>query len=356
MLVFTVSCIILLELFDKCTILAYNKGMNNLAKGIFMLDTQIGLSPLTLCALNELSSVILHRNQTGISDVSITSLAQWSRPLDAQYMQIGKTLFLSLKYSNGTRYLLEPFAEGCMDDDIINAANRFPDTSFITVSEQTKDKLLRLFGKKYLSFAMSNYSDYVYRVSDIASPDYINNLHSYFRKEYMRRLHAEKKLEFTEYRDTIPYDVKDFFEHSYRQIKSDDANLIGGEYVGAKYLLDNISRVKTARFGALRMDGKVIGAICIGRINADICDITFVKNDHETRGSSILILHYGLSRLAADYAYYNFQEDMGIPGLKSFKERLNPVRKISKYLVVPAHCGIDEYTLGKIGTANPTNI
>lgn len=77
--------------------------------------------------------------------------------------------------------------------------------------------------------------------------------------------------------------------------------------------------------GVLRVEGEPV-AFCIGtRFNSSIYLMLFQKSKPGFRDASIVLNHEFYQRHCREYEYINYSEDMGVEGLRKFKQMMHPV-------------------------------
>lgn len=291
--------------------------------------------PLTPETIAPFCGFLQRFNRWKLSDISITSLLLWAKPLDIRQTFIGETLFFSIRYTYGKRYLMQPVYESFSPGDIENALELYPGFGFITVSEDFCELMEKAFPRGFLRKPMPGMFDYVYECAPLGDDRFFSRIDKQrFRPSYLRRLIDENDVELRWLEEgRVDFDEK-LLGGFYDQINTQN-ELLTGEFSGISSLIEAKTAVPTARAGVLMFNGRPAGVIMCGRISDDMLDITFIKNDHRLRGSAPLLLHMAAAALKEECVYLNYQEDMGVESLRAYKQGLFPTCTLEKFELVP---------------------
>jgi hypothetical protein len=83
--------------------------------------------------------------------------------------------------------------------------------------------------------------------------------------------------------------------------------------------------------GAIRVEGKIVAVAIAQRLNQDTLVMHVLKADPNMPGLYQTINNEFLKRRAGNYTYVNFEQDLGIEGLRKSKQSYYPLRMIPKY-------------------------
>jgi len=94
-------------------------------------------------------------------------------------------------------------------------------------------------------------------------------------------------------------------------------------------------------YDALRVEGigvfveqKMISFIMYNSHCADTVICHFLKYDPTIKGACEIVVWELARMLVETYRYLNFEQDMGIPGLRHFKNSYNPVYKLASFMLI----------------------
>lgn len=106
-------------------------------------------------------------------------------------------------------------------------------------------------------------------------------------------------------------------------------NLNLSDYIPIKIIFDYFDKLDI-RGGTIRLHGKLI-AFSIGSATVgDTAFVHFEKTSHLIPGVNVAIIVFDLENLYTDAKYINREEDMGIEGLRTVKQSLNPSHMTKK--------------------------
>jgi hypothetical protein len=83
----------------------------------------------------------------------------------------------------------------------------------------------------------------------------------------------------------------------------------------------------------VRVDAKLVAFLLYNSHCADTVIGHFLKYDPTIKGACEIMVWELAQRLCATYRYLNFEQDMGIPGLRQFKSSYNPVEQLASWVL-----------------------
>jgi len=288
---------------------------------------------LTRNTLDEYASYVHFGKNYGLSDYSLVTMMLWTKPMLVKYAVLGETLFIRLTYISDKEFILLPFSKGDLERDLKQFIEMYPNFSFNTIPAELTGFFRTNYPDKYDIVEIPIYADYVYLTENISSCDFCEKIDHSFRPAYLHRMYDEHKIDFRVLNSTNVAEAKKFVAEAYGDVATQNEYL-RGEMLGIDYLFANYDIIPGCEAGILYIDNEPDGVIITGKISPDMYDISFIKNSHKIRGSAIILLHEAFSHFSGNCKYYNYQEDLGIPGLHRFKTSLGPVEQIKKYAVI----------------------
>ena len=180
----------------------------------------------------------------------------------------------------------------------------------------------------------SDSDEYVYKINDLASPKGKN--YADFRSKINRfnRLYPEHKFEYSDKKPNkntykkikALYEIwHDFDTESAKDSSNEDLAL-------QKYIESKNSYLNSANNYYLYYRNKLVAYAMVEIVNNSYAVGHFLKVNLNLSGASEYFIHKICETLIKDEVeYLNAQEDMGVLGLRDFKQRLRPTKMILAY-------------------------
>lgn len=221
--------------------------------------------------------------------------------------------------------------KSAIDNILCDAKNYGKKVIFNSITESSKDVLLKLCDGKFEVEDSNDLYEYVYNVEDLAylsGPKYYNKrneVKSFFRK-YEGRI-SIKKIE-----ESDVSSIKDVYKmwmdvseerNNNTQLKFENAELnIAFDYYNELGIIGL----------AVYIDNHMIGFIIGAKLNDEYVDAMIEKGDINYKGV-YRVLNSEFPKMCVDkYKYINLEEDLGIEGLRNMKLLYHPSHLIKKYV------------------------
>lgn len=207
---------------------------------------------------------------------------------------------------------------------------------FMTLTESAKDLVLGLFPEKFSAFYSRDYAEYIYTAESLITmsgchlKNKRNSVNNFFR-DYDGRIevarispeHIEMIRDFQgEWLDErLVYENNPLLELQLEQ--EDDA---------VQCALDDFFELGLSGI-VIFIDGELKGYMYGAPLSADCFDMISGKGSFDVPNISTVLKRECVRLCCESYSYVNFEEDLGIEGLRTMKTEYMPLRLIEKFIV-----------------------
>ena len=269
------------------------------------------------------------------SPVSMVSLAK--KYGDCVCVENGVLYTLRSRLCDDTyRVYLAPLggeAPGVMFGRILEDAAAYgKKVKFVTLTEKAAASLKEAFPDRFDYLENRDLAEYMISWRTMA--------------EFPGKLHARRRTEIrsfwrdygdrAEVREMTPADLDAVlaFAGYWFEVNSEthDEKALQLEMSGIRKQLAHFSRWRLSGT-VLRLDGRIIG-FCYGTKLNDTCyDVLIEKGVRDIPGVYRVLRQESTKLNVSPSSYINFEEDLGIPGLRKIKESYDPAFLLAKYIV-----------------------
>ncbi|NLY42843.1 MAG: DUF2156 domain-containing protein [Clostridiaceae bacterium] len=268
-----------------------------------------------------------------ISDYTFTSLLCWGEGMQIKYALYDGAVLLKYKYYDGLEYALMPL--GYKDlGKIVTALQKYfelnnAELRFALLSRRVAEEIENIFPNRFNLKPIEEQFDYIYTTRNfIEAQGSCNRTNRAKINRILRRYKVEYKKYTREYKNDI---LKFHRNWAQKRVSSYKYSFFANaEMLGLEKIMDYYDLIPT-RGGVLLLDGHFAGFGFGDRLNEKMCTLHNVKTTHDVNGSLFLFIRYFLANEYPDAEYMNFEDDMGLEGLRIAKKRLNFWGKIEKY-------------------------
>ena len=203
---------------------------------------------------------------------------------------------------------------------------------FVSLTQTHADFLEEAFPGLFEKACERDLAEYVYEVRTLAE---------FPGKDLSKRRSEIRKFwrEYGEKATVAPITEKDFDElltfsetWIYENEETHDKVALSRELRDIRKLIEHYDALHLTGT-VLRVEGKV-EAFCIGSaLNDQYYDIMIEKGVRDIPGVYRVLRAEDTKLRAASFAYMNYEEDVGVPGLRQLKESYGPARLLTKYVM-----------------------
>ncbi len=263
------------------------------------------------------------------ADYSFINLLIWNNLYEFSYKEEDNLLWLK----NRDNIYYPPLGDW-NSIDFTKIAKISQGISLYRVPEILKNILCTQFKENCIITEHEDDFEYLYNRDDLA------NLKG--NKYSKKRNHVNKyldnyELDYREFDNHISQDMKDeILELQEKWCKVNDCKyqeILFAEFVGTKYLFENIVKFPAIRGGALYHEGKLIAFTLGEKLDDKTFVVHFEKADANYQGVYQAINKFFILNTVKDYALINREQDLGLQGLRQAKHSYYPVDFIKKYTV-----------------------
>lgn len=260
------------------------------------------------------------------SDYNFANLFIWRRYDHPKLTKINGNLCILLEPEGGTPYFLPPVGENMIAETIEIICD------YLKMAPQLrmvpKNFVRRYFyGKKSFCCSLDrDNSDYIYRVSDLI---FLRGKKYDGKRNWIKRFLRNFSAEYSPLGKNL---LSSGFELIQAWAKGRSSPLLKYELEAIEEGLNNLERLKL--IGRAILISKKVEALMIGgKINSEMAVVYIQVANREISG----LPQYFHQRFAAEellsYKYVNWEQDLGIAGLRKAKLSYHPCRMIHKYNV-----------------------
>ncbi len=291
-------------------------------------------------SLGNLAEIYRYTSKFGEGSCQHSAVSMYS--LDEKYGDEvcieGDTLYVHRKNLDDTQFrvYLAPFGEGDLKDAygrIMEDAHSFQKkVLFYTLTEKQASFLDAAYPGSFSMEKDRDLAEYIY--TSVTMAEFPGKVHRRRRTEirsFWRDYGSRASVSFLTQED-IPA-VRDFAEKWLRDnAETHDEEALKREMRCIQRQLDNFQEMGLSGT-VIRVDGQV-KAFCYGvGLNEEYYDVLIEKGSREIPGIYRVLRQESTKRNVEGYAYINFEEDVGVEGLRKVKESYGPAFLIEKYKV-----------------------
>ncbi|MCR5417426.1 MAG: phosphatidylglycerol lysyltransferase domain-containing protein [Lachnospiraceae bacterium] len=234
------------------------------------------------------------------------------------------------------RVYMAPFGSGDLKqayERILSDAHAYDKKAkFYTLTKKHADFLEKEFPGVFEIIYDRDLAEYIYSVNTML--------------EFPGKVHARRRTEirsfWRDYGERVTVELLDpakvdevlaFAEYWMREnSETHDEEALQREMTCIRRQIDNFDRLSITGT-VIRMDGK-IKAFCYGTpLNEEYYDVLIEKGDRQLPGIYRVLRQESTKLNLGGFSYINFEEDLGVPGLRRVKESYGPAFMIEKYKV-----------------------
>ena len=261
-----------------------------------------------------------------ISEFTFTNLYSWRHHYQIKVTRCGDFLVMRTDADPGGSFF-EPIGPGPGRAAVMAEMLGGGQARFIRVCQDTKDLCVK--DGRFRIEGDRDSSDYLYRIKDLVK---LSGSRYDGKRNLIRQFKADNSHTYARFDKDHVAICRDF-EKRWCQLKNCDADPgLSAERLAMSEMLDAFSCADIIAAGITIADK--LCAVAIGeKLNPDTLVMHVLKADPRIRGLYQAITHEFLKNEAAGFEYVNFEEDMGIEGLRKSKLSWHPCKFIDKYLV-----------------------
>lgn len=265
------------------------------------------------------------------SDFNFTSLFTWGVNNSASFAYIGHTLVIRLRdYEDKSQYTYSLIG----DDDIVNAAKVLAESLGVDKLQLVPEFVANeLMAAGYAGTHDRDDDDYIYDI-----PELIAMEGPAYRKQRRALSNLRTKNSNIPVLVEVSHSDSDKKHHileltkRWRDIRGRDYKNAANEYFAIRKAIE-FSEVLAVKIWGLYMDDALVG-FTITEQTGDVGVIHFEKADTGIPGIGTFLKHKTCERLFdSGCIKLNYEQDLGIPGLRQQKMSLNPSGFLKKYTV-----------------------
>ncbi|MCL2108544.1 MAG: phosphatidylglycerol lysyltransferase domain-containing protein [Oscillospiraceae bacterium] len=274
------------------------------------------------------------QSENNISDLCFCNLLTWSDSLKTRRIIADGFYCASVEFM-GQWYHYIPLGKLDKLDTYEKLLEHiYPDKTIelIMTPEVFLPYLKRLKNYKISYSHDENYSDYIY--DNVSFAGLLQNKSNRYDYNHFKRNHAPVFCVVNSQNKADCLKVMDKFWCSRR----DCSNC---HYGCERKALQNA----LTHFDTLQLSGALVYAnaepvafVIAKKLNPELIAYHFMKVNSDMRGLQIYLLHSFATECHSGVSRINFSEDMGIEGLRIFKQRLAPFAQVHKYNVILTRC------------------
>jgi len=261
-----------------------------------------------------------------ISEFTFTNLYSWRHHYQVKVARRGDFLVLRTEADPGGAFF-EPIGPSLGKAVVMAEMLGTGQAKFIRVGQATKDLCVK-DGRFRIEYDRDS-NDYLYRTKDLiglAGSKYDG------KRNLIRQFKAKNNYTYARFDKDHVQICRDFGKRWCRIKNCDDDPGLSAERLAMVEMLEVFSCADIIA-GGITISGELC-AVAIGeRLNLDTLVMHALKADPRITGLYQAITHEFLKNEAVGFEYVNFEEDMGIEGLRKSKLSWHPFRLIDKYKI-----------------------
>ena len=217
---------------------------------------------------------------------------------------------------------------------ICDAHSENKKVKFFTTTKKCKEIVENLFGNTFIIEDVRDLYEYMYDIEKIST---LSGSLYQSKRNIINKLCKTfgDRLSIRELCKTDNVILSDFYRKwydvHYKALKS----LIENEVKEFNLIIDNYDRLNLYGIGIF-LDDEMIGFNIGARVNSETYDGMIQKGNVEYDGIYELLNRETAKRWINDFKYMNFEEDLGLAGLRNAKEMYHPEFMIEKFILTEA--------------------
>ncbi len=262
-----------------------------------------------------------------ISEFTFTNLYSWRKIYNLSLAKLGDFIILRSGKDNQKRYFM-PLGEGSIKTVIAQILKEI-NAIFIRIPERVAG-LFSTSNDFKVEPDRDNF-DYLFKTEELIAlkgrkydgkRNLINKFKSMYKYEYQKLDHSNIK------------ECLDFEERWCTVKNCDSIEGLNNERQAIQEMMDNCSDFGLIA-GAIKVDGKTCALAISEKLNKNTLVFHILKADPGMPGLYQTITNEFLKHEAGDFEYVNFEQDLGVSGLRKAKLSYNPVELIKKFTLSP---------------------
>lgn len=218
-----------------------------------------------------------------------------------------------------------------IDNILSDAKSHGKKVVFNSITEESKNKLLKLYDGKFDIEDSQDLYEYIYNVDDLAylnGPKYYNKrneVKSFFKK-------YEGRIEIRKIEESDVANIKKLYK-MWLDVSEERNNnqQLQFENAALDIAFDNYNELGIIGL-AVYIDNNIVGFIIGVKLNDDYVDAMIEKGDINYKGIYRVLNSEFPKICVKEYKYINLEEDLGVEGLRNMKLLYHPSHLIKKYI------------------------
>jgi len=246
-----------------------------------------------------------------------------------KYTFINDNLCILIDPLNEAPFFLEPIGTNAIGETVskcIEHAGR--------VSRASASFVKSLPGGRFNIDEIRDHYDYVYRTSDLA--ELKGRRYDGKRNQIKKLQRSHPKYEFVAMDSGRKDDALKLFDKWFKYKRNTPKGralphmAFGCQRAALVNAFDCFDELDIVG-GALMIDGDLKGYIMGSALNRDIACIHFFYAQPNIKGIHTALMWEGMRNSFADFGFVNLEQDLGLEGLRKFKNSYHPDRMVKKY-------------------------
>lgn len=267
----------------------------------------------------------LEKNPPEISEFTFTNLFAW-RDVYRFEIALFDKLILLRSATNQIKKFFPPIGSGNCQEVfklVLSSSSAF----FVRVPEAMKKKLEKEPGFVFAE-DRDNF-DYVYTIDDLVT---LKGARYDGKRNFIKRFKAFYDYEYVPVTSSNAKECLDF-EKKWCSIKQCDANEgLRNERTAFEEMIKQYASFHL--LGAmLKVSGQIVAVAIAQELNPTTLVVHMLKADAGFVGSYQAMVNEFLSHYTGQYQLVNFEQDLGVEGLRKSKLSYHPIRMVKKYSV-----------------------
>ena len=263
-----------------------------------------------------------------ISEFTFTNLYSWRNIYKISLTLFDGFIVLRSERDNKKRFFM-PLGDGSVKnviEKILNEAN----TSFIRLPEVTGE-LFSADNHFVLGLDRDNY-DYLFKAEDLVS---LKGKKYDGKRNLIKKFNSMHKYEYLKLDATSIKQCLDFEERWCSVKDCDGVEGLSNERQAIREMVDNCSDFQLIA-GAIKVEGKISALALAERLNKNTLVMHVLKADPNMVGLYQVVTNEFLTHEAGNFEYVNFEQDLGVAGLRTAKLSYHPIELVKKYTLTRA--------------------
>jgi uncharacterized protein len=283
--------------------------------------------PLTI-AKKEMFDSFLRKYPQESSEYLLTTLISWGHYTPAHVtVRDGRLIIMTMK--DGKPYFRPPIGEKDVRllRDLLDLCRHEGGEMPLVGVEKGAKEWIGSVHPGIVWVADTGAFDYVYLTDDLAR---LAGQGYRIQRGHVNRFRKSYRYSVEEVSRVNAKDVDDFLKRWCAEHGCDENHLLEAEVTALKYCMANFSQLGLSGI-AIRIDGGIQALAVYEPLGADTASIHFEKGIQGYEGIYPAINNETAMLLSGRFKYLNRQSDLGVPGLRTAKERLHPHHMVELY-------------------------